>query len=84
MIVFTAGEKTGPATGQPPPVSTETAAALVSSSDNDPIGQNAPGKDGGEKDAGKKQKTEKERTYFPSCVPEGKHSSPRPWRLLYD
>ena len=54
--------KTGPVTGQPPPVSSEVTEAILKSSEQDPQGQNAPGQDGGDKDAGKKVKTEKERT----------------------
>ncbi|KAI9662360.1 MAG: valine--tRNA ligase [Bathelium mastoideum] len=54
------GENTGPATGQPPSVSKETAETLVNASQQDPIGQQAPGRDGGDKDAGKKVKSEKE------------------------
>ncbi|KAF2088336.1 valyl-tRNA synthetase [Saccharata proteae CBS 121410] len=54
------GEKTGPATGPPPPVSSETAAAAISASENDPVGQQAPGKDGASADGEKKPKTEKE------------------------
>lgn len=56
----TAGEKTGPVSGQPPPVSAEATEALVSASEKDPQGQNAPGRDGGDAEAPKKQKTEKE------------------------
>ena len=55
------GEQTGPATGQPPSVPAETAAAIVDASQKDPVGQQAPGRDGGDKDAGKKVKSEKER-----------------------
>ena len=58
----TAGEKTGPVSGQPPAVAAETTEALVSASEKDPQGQNAPGRDGGDAEAPKKQKTEKERT----------------------
>lgn len=57
-----AGEKTGPVSGQPPSLSTEATEALVSSSQKDPQGHNAPGRDGGDAEAPKKQKTEKERT----------------------
>ncbi|KAK8168585.1 valyl-tRNA synthetase-like protein [Phyllosticta citrichinensis] len=55
------GEKTGPVTGPPPPVSNETAAAAVESSKQDPTGQQAPGKDGEvEAKGGAKPKTPKE------------------------
>ncbi|KAI9701638.1 MAG: valine--tRNA ligase [Bogoriella megaspora] len=54
------GEKTGPATGQPPSVSQETSSALLDASKKDAVGQQAPGQDGGDKSAGKKVKTEKE------------------------
>lgn len=54
--------ETGPATGPPPPVSSDLAEALVSASEKDLKGQNAPGKDGGDSGAPKKEKTEKERT----------------------
>lgn len=54
--------KTGPASGPPPPVSSEAAEALVSASEKDPKGHNAPGKDGGDSGAPKKEKTDKERT----------------------
>ncbi|KJY00225.1 valyl-trna synthetase like protein [Zymoseptoria brevis] len=54
------GEKTGPATGQPPPPSNETKAALLEAANGDPKGQSAPGKDGGDGDGGKKEKSERE------------------------
>jgi len=46
-------------TGQPPPVSDETKAALLGKSEQD-TAQSAPGKDGGDKGGEKKVKTEKE------------------------
>ena len=55
-----AGEKTGPISGQPPPVSSEATEAIISSAEKDPKGINAPGQDGGDSDAPKKVKTEKE------------------------
>lgn len=54
------GEKTGPATGQPPPPSDETKAAIMEAANGDVKGQSAPGKDGGDPNAPKKEKTEKE------------------------
>lgn len=57
-----AGEKTGPITGQPPPVDKDVASDLLGSSEKDPVGQSAPGRDGGDPEAGKKIKSEKERT----------------------
>lgn len=56
-----AGVKTGPVTGQPPPVSSETAAALLGASNSDPLRQHEGGQDGGDKLEGKKIKSEKER-----------------------
>ncbi|KAL2357681.1 valyl-tRNA synthetase-like protein [Cryomyces antarcticus] len=56
----TPGEKTGPVTGPPPSLSNETTSALLGASEQDPTGQHAPGKDGGDRDAGKKLKSEKE------------------------
>lgn len=35
---------------------------ILGASEHDPIGQSAPGRDGGEKDAERKVKSEKERT----------------------
>lgn len=55
-----AGEKTGPATGQPPPVSEDTKSAVLDAANTDAKGLNAPGKDGGEKQGEKKEKTERE------------------------
>ena len=61
-----AGMKTGPVTEPPPPVSSELKDALVSSSEQDPKGHNAPGQEdlsqGATDGSGKKEKTEKERT----------------------
>ena len=54
------GEKTGPVSGQPPPVSEEAKGAVLEASNHDATGQSAPGRDGGEKNAEKKVKSEKE------------------------
>lgn len=54
------GEKTGPASGQPPPPSAESKAAILDAANGDIKGQSAPGKDGGDSNAPAKQKTEKE------------------------
>ena len=54
------GLKTGPVSGQPPPASTETTAALLGAAKNDPIGQHEGGQDHGDKEAGVKVKSEKE------------------------
>jgi valyl-tRNA synthetase len=54
------GEKTGPATGQPPPPSNETKAALMEAANGDVKGQSAPGKDGGDAEGAKKEKSERE------------------------
>jgi valyl-tRNA synthetase len=54
--------KTGPVSGQPPPVSAEATEAIVSASEKDLQGQNVPGRDGGDAEAPKKEKTAKERT----------------------
>ena len=59
-----AGEKTGPISGQPPPVSSETTSALLGAEKKDPLGQHAGGQDGVDKEAGKKVKSEKECTDF--------------------
>ena len=56
-----AGVKTGPVTGQPPPVPSETTAALLGASNSDPIRQHDGGQDGGDTLEGKKVKSEKER-----------------------
>jgi len=56
----TPGAKTGPISGQPPPVSAETAAALMGASKDDSMGQHEPGKDQGDKQAEMKVKSEKE------------------------
>jgi len=65
--IFTAGEKTGPVTGQPPAPSSDVKKELLESSQNDAMGQSAPGRDGGampESSDQKEQKvkSEKERT----------------------
>jgi len=57
-----AGEKTGPSTGMPPPISDEIKSALLRAAHEDATGQQDPGQDGGDKEAGKKVKTEKECT----------------------
>ncbi|KAF2224229.1 tRNA synthetases class I-domain-containing protein [Elsinoe ampelina] len=56
------GEKTGPVTGQPPSVSSETKDAILSAAASDPKGHTQPGKDAvvGDPSAPVKQKTEKE------------------------
>ncbi|KAI9698483.1 MAG: Valine--tRNA ligase, mitochondrial [Candelina mexicana] len=54
------GEKTGPVTGAPPPLSDEVKNAIGGSATSDPIGQHEGGHDGGDKDEGKKVKSEKE------------------------
>lgn len=54
--------KTGPVSGQPPPVDKEITSEILASAEQDPKGQSAPGQDGGDKDGPKKEKTEKERT----------------------
>ncbi|KAK3675677.1 hypothetical protein LTR78_004318 [Recurvomyces mirabilis] len=54
------GEKTGPVSGQPPPLSDEAKSAILDSANGDPKGHNAPGKDGGDQDGEKKVKSEKE------------------------
>ncbi|MCJ1228351.1 Valine--tRNA ligase, mitochondrial [Toensbergia leucococca] len=54
------GEKTGPISGPPPALSTEATAALLGNSQNDALGQQEGGQDGGDKDEGKKMKSEKE------------------------
>jgi valyl-tRNA synthetase len=66
---LTVGEKTGPVTGQPPPVSNETKAALAESAESSATGSHVPGRNAapvaGEGD--KKVKSEKERMN-PICV----------------
>ncbi|KAI9812446.1 MAG: hypothetical protein M1827_004677 [Pycnora praestabilis] len=54
------GAKTGPVTGQPPPLSEEAKDAITGSANGDSIGQHAPGQDGGDKQEGEKMKSEKE------------------------
>ncbi|OCK77520.1 valyl-tRNA synthetase-like protein [Lepidopterella palustris CBS 459.81] len=56
----TPGKKTGPVTGQPPSLSDETKAELLSAANSDATGQSAPGRDGGDKGTEKKVKSEKE------------------------
>lgn len=56
----TPGMKTGPATGQPPPVSSETTAALIGAQKTDALGQSQGGQDRGDKEAPQKFKSEKE------------------------
>ena len=54
------GEKTGPATGPPPPPSEDTKSAIMEAANGDLKGHSAPGKDGGDKDGEKKEKSERE------------------------
>ena len=54
------GIKTGPASGQPPPVSAETTTAILRASQEDSTRQHEPGKDGGDKEASTKAKSVKE------------------------
>ena len=61
-LTDTAGEKTGPISGQPPPASSETTAALLGAAKEDPMGQHEGGHDGPDKEAGEKVKSEKQRT----------------------
>ena len=61
----TAGDKTGPVTGQPPTVSNETTAALLGASGKDATGQSQGGQDQPDKDAPQKVKSEKQRTPDP-------------------
>lgn len=56
------GEKTGPISGQPPSVSSESAAELLGAAKEDPMGQHQGGHDGPDKEADKKVKSEKQRT----------------------
>ena len=56
------GEKTGPISGQPPPVSSEVTDALVGAAENDSMGQHQGGHDGPDKESDKKAKSEKQRT----------------------
>lgn len=51
--------------GQPPAVSADATADILSSAEKDPKGENAPGQDGGDANGPKKVKTEKERTDNP-------------------
>ncbi len=59
------GKKTGPISGDPPPVSSEATAALLGASKDDAMGQHEGGKDGGDSEGGKKLKSEKERECYP-------------------
>ncbi|KAK5009949.1 hypothetical protein LTR28_012576 [Elasticomyces elasticus] len=43
----TPGEKTGPVTGPPPPVSNEATDAILGAAEKDTEGQSSPGRDGG-------------------------------------
>jgi valyl-tRNA synthetase len=54
------GEKTGTMSGQPPPPSEDTKAAILEAANGDLKGHHAPGQDGGDKKAEKKEKSEKE------------------------
>lgn len=56
----TAGEKTGPVSGQPPSVSAEVTNDILASANKDPKGTSAIGQDGGDSEAPKKAKSEKE------------------------
>ena len=47
--------------GQPPPASQETTAAILKASKDDSIGQNEGARDGGDQEAPKKIKSEKGR-----------------------
>ena len=60
--LYLAGEKTGPISGQPPSVSSETTAALVGAAKGDPMGQHQGGHEGPDKEADQKVKSEKQRT----------------------
>jgi len=54
------GEKTGPVTGQPPPPSNDTKAAIMAAANGDINGHSVAGQDGGEREGEKKMKSEKE------------------------
>ena len=61
------GAETGPVSGDPPALSTETKAAVAGAAESDPTGSHVPGQDAGSKvgtvaaaDGEKKVKTEKE------------------------
>ena len=54
------GEPTGSVSGQPPPPSDDTKAAILNAANGDVEGHNAPGKDGGDKAGEKKEKSERE------------------------
>ena len=55
-----AGVKTGPISGQPPPVSSDTITAISESSKQDALGQHEGGQDGGDKKAETKAKSAKD------------------------
>jgi len=55
-----AGVKTGPISGQPPPVSDEAQKEILQAAESNGVGQSAPGRDGGDKEAPTKVKSEKE------------------------
>ena len=54
----TPGEKTGPATGPPPPASQETKSAILNAANGEPTGQSAPGRDSVAMQAGEQGKSE--------------------------
>ena len=56
----TPGLRTGPTSGQPPAVSSESTVALLEASKEDAMGQHEGGQDGGDKAAGTKVKSAKE------------------------
>ncbi|KAK5112485.1 hypothetical protein LTR62_004242 [Meristemomyces frigidus] len=54
------GEKTGPISGQPPPLADDVESAILEAANGDVKGHNVPGQDGGDQNAEKKVKSEKE------------------------
>ena len=62
LIRNIAGEKTGPASGQPPSTSQETTAAILEASKDDSLGQHEGGQGRGDKEVAKKIKSDKGRT----------------------
>nr|POE49579.1 valine--trna ligase, mitochondrial [Quercus suber]POF20073.1 valine--trna ligase, mitochondrial [Quercus suber] len=54
------GEKTGPVTGQPPPLSQDVKSDVLEAAGSDIKGQSMPGKDGGDAQGEKKEKSERE------------------------
>ena len=56
----TPGIKTGPTSGQPPPASEDTVAAIADASKGDLMGQHDAGQDRGDKEVGTKTKSAKE------------------------